>query len=229
VSGKVRRVVYEAALRSGWDTYGGAIEAAHAGEATRLVDCLRGRKPLAADDRDRLTDFVSKKLRRRLWPDLLANLLGRPPVGLDYDHLADLVEQLGRGRGRVHDDLVHQTARLVDVILSGRSVPKGWRRSIFIAQALVATINDETGYTFPHDAPLRLVRRDDSDEKKKPWPSVMRMASDKVDKVLRLDLDGGYAIVGKKPSMADADRVSDLFEQVSNLFNRPKKRRQNTR
>ena len=58
-AGHARRI-YEAAQRSGWDAYrtitfkqdseritkmtSGAIAAARAGDVTRLVDCLRGRK-----------------------------------------------------------------------------------------------------------------------------------------------------------------------------------------
>src|SRR5437588_12193670 len=58
--GNARRT-YEAQLRSGWDSYCGAIEAARGGNIARLVDCLRARKALADSDRDRLAAFVAIK------------------------------------------------------------------------------------------------------------------------------------------------------------------------
>jgi hypothetical protein len=222
-AGETRRV-YEAGLRSGWDTYRGAVEAALAGDVGRLVDCLRGRKPFTADDRDRLTRYVATKLRRRIWPDWLVDALCRRSADAltddDYDRLAGQVEQLGLGRGRAHDDLVHRTARLVDVLLFDRRV-SDWMRSVIIAYALVITSN-ETGWA----APLLLVRREESDEAKAPWPPVQRMASDEVNKVLSVAITDGYVIVGKEPGTPiDPDWVADLLVQVRGLFNRPKARR----
>ena len=134
-TGKARRT-YEAGLRSGWDTYGGAIEAAHASDVGRLVDCLRGHKPLTADDRDRLKNYIATKLRRRRWPDWLVDALCKRSADAltddDYDRLADKVELLGRRRGQVHDELVHRTARLVDVLLFDRRVSDRMR-SVIIA------------------------------------------------------------------------------------------------
>ena len=80
--------IYAAELRSGWDSYytvravlsgpddlrhctnvpAGAIEAARHGDVSRLVDCLRARKPMSDSDRDRLDAYIATKKRRRLWP-----------------------------------------------------------------------------------------------------------------------------------------------------------------
>jgi hypothetical protein len=73
--GDVRRT-YEARLRSGWDSYCRAIEAARGGNIARLADCLRARKALVDGDRDRLTAFVATKVRRRRWPPELVRALG---------------------------------------------------------------------------------------------------------------------------------------------------------
>jgi hypothetical protein len=119
VSSEARR--YDAALRSGWDTYRGAVEAARAGDASRLVDCLRGCKPLSSGDRDRLTAYITAKVRRRRWPDWLAKVLSiESPTDADYGHLANFVELELRGRyqGRPHNEAVHRAARLAEVILS---------------------------------------------------------------------------------------------------------------
>jgi hypothetical protein len=115
--GDARRIS-EAALRSAWDKYEGAIEAAHAGKVNRLVDCLRGRKPMTDDDRDRLASYCARKIRRRLWPPKLVRALSRPLIENDYDLLADLVEAVGRRPGGVLDEPVHRAVRLAEVLLS---------------------------------------------------------------------------------------------------------------
>ena len=102
----------------GWDSYEGAIEAADDGDADRLVLCLRGQKPLATRDRDRLATYIGKKIRRRLWPRWLVDALSRPPTEDDYDLLADLVAKVGRKRGQVADAPAHRAARLARVLLS---------------------------------------------------------------------------------------------------------------
>ena len=75
---KVRdaRRAYEAGLRSGWDSYCGAIEAARGGNVARLVDCFRASKALADGDGDRLAAFIATKLRRRRWPPEVVRALG---------------------------------------------------------------------------------------------------------------------------------------------------------
>jgi hypothetical protein len=127
--GDARRV-YEAQQRSGWDAYytvragprliqAGAIEAARAGDVRRLVDCLRGRKPLTDDDRNRLVDYIATRARRRYWPpELVCALSKLPTEEKDYDWLADLVEAVGRRRGGVLDAPVHRAARLAEVFIS---------------------------------------------------------------------------------------------------------------
>ena len=55
----------DAYLRSAWEAdYSAAIEAAHAGDVARLVDCLRGRKPLTDDDFERLAGYVEATAKR---------------------------------------------------------------------------------------------------------------------------------------------------------------------
>jgi hypothetical protein len=115
--GKQRRI-YEAGLRSGWDSYHGAIAAAREGDVRRLVDCLRGRKPLTDGDRKSLADYIATKVRRRRWPPELERALGESPTEDDYDVLADIVERTGRGRGGVSDEPAHRAARIARVILS---------------------------------------------------------------------------------------------------------------
>jgi hypothetical protein len=137
-AGEVKKVgdarrVYEAQQRSGWDTYytvrtgppdarlvqDGAIEAARAGDVRRLVDCLRGRKPLTDDDRNRLVDYIATRARRRYWPpELVCALSKLPTEEKDYDWLADFVGAVGRRRGGVLDAPVHRAARLAEVFTS---------------------------------------------------------------------------------------------------------------
>jgi hypothetical protein len=127
--GDARRA-YEAGLRSGWDSYCGAIEAARGGNVARLVDCLRARKALADGDGDRLAAFIATKLRRRRWPPEVVRALGSAaPTEGDFDLLADFIETIGRRPGGVRDQPLHRAARLAEVLLSllGRRVPDAMR------------------------------------------------------------------------------------------------------
>jgi hypothetical protein len=127
--GDARRA-YEARLRSGWDSYCGAIEAARGGNVARLVDCLRARKALADGDGDRLAAFIATKLRRRCWPPEVVRALGSAaPTEGDFDLLADFVETIGRRPGGVRDQPLHRASRLAEVLLSllGRRVPDAMR------------------------------------------------------------------------------------------------------
>jgi hypothetical protein len=108
---------YDAGLRSRWDSYEGAIEAAE-GDPDRLVDCLRAQKPFAEGDQDRLATYIGKKLRRRLWPRWLEDALSRAPTEVEFDRLADLVAEVCRKRGRITDAPAHRAARLARVLLS---------------------------------------------------------------------------------------------------------------
>jgi hypothetical protein len=131
-SGEARRV-YEAALRSDWDSYlhyrvlcpnsprrkvinSGAIAAAYAGDVSRLVDCLRARKPLTPDDRRALSVYIATKAPWR-WPKGLADAL-RNQTDSDFDVLADFVADKGRRRGRQRNEPVHDAARLAEVLMS---------------------------------------------------------------------------------------------------------------
>ena len=130
--GDARRA-YEAGLRSGWDSYCGAIEAARGGNVARLVDCLRARKALADGDGDRLAAFIATKLRRRRWPPEVVRALGSAaPTEGDFDLLADFVETIGRRPGGVRDQPLHRAARLAEVLLSplGRRVPDAMRTAM---------------------------------------------------------------------------------------------------
>ena len=115
-SGEARRI-YEAALRSGWDTYRGAIEAACAGDARGIVDCLRGRKPLTADDRFSLADYIATRVIHRRWPKGLGDAL-LTKTEADYDTIADFVEKIVRRRGRKRNEPVHDATRLAEVLMS---------------------------------------------------------------------------------------------------------------
>jgi len=136
----------EARLRSGWDSYEGAIRAAegdpdqlvehaHKPNTDRLIDCLRGHKPLADADRDRLATYIGKKLRRRLWPRWLEHALSRAPTEDVFDQLAGLVAEVGRKPWRVADAPAHRAARLARVLLS--LGPK--RMDARLRTALIAT------------------------------------------------------------------------------------------
>lgn len=131
--GDARRI-YEAAQRSGWDSYRrltvkinangqrikyseGAIAAARYGEVARLVDCLRGRKPLTDADRVSLAVFMTTKLRRRYLPKQLGDAL-LTKSDADYDTLADFVEQTGRRRGRQRSKPVHDATLLTEALMS---------------------------------------------------------------------------------------------------------------
>jgi hypothetical protein len=129
------RGVYEAQLRSGWDTYRGAIEAAHGGNIARLVDCLRARKAFTDNDGDRLASFIARKMRRRRWPPQVVRALGTAaPTEADFDLLSNLVEAIARPPGGVRDRPVHSAARLAEVLLSllGRRVPDAWRTAVIL-------------------------------------------------------------------------------------------------
>jgi hypothetical protein len=137
--GRARRIS-EAADRSAWDSYcgeRGAIAAARAGDASRLVDCLRGcSKPLTGEDYDQLTAYIASRARRSRWPRWLADILRRRRSQLsdeDYERLADFVEAIGRQRGGMIDAPVHRAARLAEVLLTlwpGSRVPEAVRADL---------------------------------------------------------------------------------------------------
>jgi hypothetical protein len=198
----------EAASRSGWDTYAGAIAAARAGDVGRLIDLLRARRPLCATDRKDLINYILTKRRRRLWPPLVVDALcGAYDWPGRGDVLADFVGQIGRRRGRLHDNLVHRAARLAEVIMS--LVPgkvSNDARNKIVAYAYVI-ISNETGA----EVPLEMATRRPSEEA----PSV--------------PITGGCFIVGKDSNaLIDPQRVQDALDKIENLFNRIPARRRKT-
>jgi len=172
--GEARRS-YEAALRSEWDNYrsisvervggritkksGGAIMAAHAGNVTRLVDCLRGRKVLANDDASFVADFIATKVPRKRWPKRVGDALSNR-TDADYDILADFVEKLGRGRGRQRNEPVHAAARLTEVMLT---LVEGSKKTAKLLDATIADackmISRETGTSVPDEQVRELLNR----------------------------------------------------------------------
>jgi hypothetical protein len=157
--GDVRRA-YEARLRSGWDSYCGAIEAARGGNVARLVDCLRALKAVTDADRDRLAAFIATKIRRRRWPPELVRALGRgAPSEVDFDLLADLVEVIGRRPGGVRDQPVHRAARLAEVLLSllGRRVPNAMRTAVI--EYACGAEGDDAGVTIEPERVRDLLNR----------------------------------------------------------------------
>jgi hypothetical protein len=102
---------YEAQLRSGWDTYQGAVAAAQGGHASRLVDLLHAGRQLTTDECEQLTGFIRTKRRQRTWPSWLGQALKSPTEG-GYEQLAGLIEQIGRRRGGVTDESAHRAANI---------------------------------------------------------------------------------------------------------------------
>src|SRR6185369_2461555 len=101
--------------------YEGAIAAARAGDTSRLVDCLRGRKPFNGDNLDLLMAYIATRVRRRRWPDWLADVSrSKLPTDADYGRLVNFVElELhGRRQGRPLRQANHRAARMADVALS---------------------------------------------------------------------------------------------------------------
>jgi hypothetical protein len=157
--GDVRRA-YEARLRSGWDSYCGAIEAARGGNVARLVDCLRALKAVTDGDRDRLAAFIATKVRRRRWPPELVRALSRgAPSEDDFDLLADLVEVIGRRPGGVRDQPIHRAARLAEVLLSllGRRVPNAMRTTMI--EYACGAEGDDAGVTIEPERVRDLLNR----------------------------------------------------------------------
>jgi hypothetical protein len=128
---------YGAQLRSGWDAYGGAIAAAYAGDAGRLVDLLRAGRQLTTEDCEQVTGFIGAKRRRRTWPTWLEPAL-KSPTEDDHDRLADLVEQIGRRRGAATDEPAHRAAKLVHALID-----IGLQRDVAIERACEMTEDQE--------------------------------------------------------------------------------------
>jgi hypothetical protein len=99
----------EADLVSAWDNYAAAIDAAKGGDQTRLVNLLRGHRPLEAD-RTMLADYIATFPGGQ-------GLLRAPPLGeQDFDLLAHFIVAMNRGRGRYRDEDVRAVARTAEAL-----------------------------------------------------------------------------------------------------------------
>jgi hypothetical protein len=99
----------EADLVSAWDNYAAAIDAAKGGDQTRLVNLLRGHRPLEAD-RTMLADYIATFPGGQ-------GLLRAPPLDeQDFDLLAHFIVAMNRGRGRYRDEDVRAVARTAEAL-----------------------------------------------------------------------------------------------------------------
>jgi len=100
----------EADLVSAWDNYAAAIDAAKGGDQTRLVNLLRGHRPLEDADRTMLADYIATFPGGQ-------GLLRAPPLGeQDFDLLAAFIVAVNRGRGRYRDEEVRAVARTAEAL-----------------------------------------------------------------------------------------------------------------
>ena len=100
----------EADLVSAWDNYAAAIDAAKGGDQTRLVNLLRGHRPLEDADRTMLADYIATFPGGQ-------GLLRAPPLGeQDFDLLAHFIVAMNRGRGRYRDEDVRAVARTAEAL-----------------------------------------------------------------------------------------------------------------
>lgn len=99
----------EADLVSAWDNYAAAIDAAEGSDQTRLVNLLRGHRPLEAD-RTMLADYIATFPGGQ-------DLLRASPLGeQDFDLLAHFIVAMNRGRGRYRDEDVRAVARTAEAL-----------------------------------------------------------------------------------------------------------------
>jgi hypothetical protein len=102
---------YEADLVSAWDNYVAAIDAAKGGNQTRLVNLLRGHRPLEDVDHTMLAGHIAAFPGGQ-------GLLRAPPLGeRDFDLVADFVLAMSQGRGRWRDEAVRAVARTADALI----------------------------------------------------------------------------------------------------------------
>jgi hypothetical protein len=119
---KKRRAIRrsEADLVSAWDNYAAAIDAAKGGDQTRLLNLLRGHRPLEAD-RTMLADYIAT------FPGGQGLLRALPLGEQDFDFLEHFIVAMNRGRGRYRDEDVRAVARTAEAL-------KPWARGV--AEAL---------------------------------------------------------------------------------------------
>jgi len=100
----------EADLVSAWDNYPAAIDAAKGGDQTRLVNLVRGNRPLEDADRTTLADYIAAFPGGQ-------SLLRAPPLSeQDFDLLAHFIVAMNRGRGRYRDEDVRAVARTAEAL-----------------------------------------------------------------------------------------------------------------
>jgi hypothetical protein len=99
----------EADLVSAWDNYAAAIDAAKGGDQTRLVNLLRGHRPLEAD-RTMLADYIAT------FPGGQGLLRAPPLAEQDFDLLAHFIVAMNRGQGRYRDEDVRAVARTAEAL-----------------------------------------------------------------------------------------------------------------
>ena len=100
----------EADLVSAWDNYAAAIDAAKGGDQTRLVNLLRGHRPLEDADRTMLADYIATFPGGQ-------GLLRAPPLDeQDFDLVAHFIVAVNRGRGRYRDEDVRAVARTAEAL-----------------------------------------------------------------------------------------------------------------
>jgi hypothetical protein len=100
----------EADLVSAWDNYAAAIDAAKGGKQTRLVNLLRGHRPLEDADRTKLADYIATFPGGQ-------GLLRAPSLGeQDFEFLAHFILAMHRGRGRCRDEDVRALARTAEAL-----------------------------------------------------------------------------------------------------------------
>ena len=120
---KKRRAIRrsEADLVSAWDNYAAAIDAAKGGDQTRLVNLLRGHRPLEDADRTMLAGYIAT------FPGGQGLLRALPLGEQDFDFLEHFIVAMNRGRGRYRDEDVRAVARTAEAL-------KPWARGV--AEAL---------------------------------------------------------------------------------------------
>lgn len=185
----------EADLVSAWDNYAAAIDAAKGGDQTRLVNLLRGHRPLEAD-RTMLADYIATFPGGQ-------GLLRAPPLGeQDFDLLAHFIVAMNRGRGRYRDEDVRAVARTAEAL---KPLARG------VAQALK-----------PHLSRLGQKMRDldlePENEEYKALEATANLAQDPdgaaIDRAIELE-------IGQLPD----DEREVLRDKVRSRLNRPLARR----
>jgi hypothetical protein len=185
----------EADLVSAWDNYAAAIDAAKGGDQTRLVNLLRGHRPLEAD-RTMLADYIATFPGGQ-------GLLRAPPLGeQDFDLLAHFIVAMNRGRGRYRDEGVRAVARTAEAL-------KPWARRV--AEALKPQL-PQLGRK------MRDLDLEPENEEYKALEATANLAQDPddvaIDRAIELE-------IGQLPD----DEREALREKVRSRLNRPLARR----